>query len=106
MGKTKQYVPMPLETSGVVLPEELNDLAEAIAKNVHDVWAQNRIAEGWTYGPVRNDTLKQTPCLVPYEDLPEEEKVYDRNTAFETLRFIVSMGFSLTRESGSSQQAA
>ena len=105
MEKTKQYIPRPLETSGVVFPEELNDLAESIAKNVHDVWAQNRIAEGWTYGPVRNDSLKQTPCLVPYEDLPEEEKAYDRRTAFETLRFIVALGFRLTREPESSQQA-
>ena len=93
----KEYTPSPLDTSGVVLPEELNDLAESIAKNVHDVWAQNRIAEGWTYGPVRNDALRQTPCLVPYEDLPEEEKAYDRNTALSTLRFIMTLGYSIVR---------
>ena len=93
----KDYTPAPLDTGGVVLPEELNDLAESLAKNVHDVWAQNRIAEGWTYGPVRNDELKQTPCLVSYEDLPEEEKAYDRNTALSTLRFIMTLGYSIVR---------
>ena len=94
----KDYTPAPLDTSGVTLPEELNDLAESIAKNVHEVWAQHRIAEGWTYGPVRNDALRQTPCLVPYEDLPEEEKDYDRNTALETLKFIVACAFRIIKE--------
>ena len=93
----KNYIPAPLDTSGVRLPKELDALAESIARNVHEVWAQNRIAEGWTYGPVRNDTLRQTPCLVPYEDLPEEEKAYDRNTAFGTLKYIVAAGFRIEK---------
>lgn len=91
----KRYIPAPRDTSDVVLPEELNALAESIAKNVHEVWSQSRMEEGWTYGPVRDDARKQTPCLVPYEDLPEIEKAYDRNTAFGTLRLIVSMGFDI-----------
>ena len=94
----KDYIPAPMDTSGVTLPEELNALAESLAKNVHDVWAQNRIAEGWSYGPVRNDELKQTPWLVPYEDLPEAEKEYDRNTAFGTLKYIISAGFKIEKE--------
>jgi hypothetical protein len=98
MTDIKEYTPMPLDTSDVTLPEELYALAESLAKNVHEVWAQNRIAEGWTYGPIRDDALRQSPCLVPYEDLPEEEKDYDRNTAFETLKFIVSIGFRIERE--------
>lgn len=91
----KRYIPAPRDTSDVVLPEELNALAESIAKNVHEVWSQSRMAEGWTYGPVRDDAKRETPCLVPYEDLPEVEKAYDRNTAFGTLRLIVSMGFDI-----------
>ena len=75
------YIPQPLDTSDIQLPIELNELVEQMAKNVHEVWAQTRIEQGWTYGAERNDTLKQHPCLVPYEDLPEEERVYDRNTA-------------------------
>ena len=93
------YIPSPAEVSGVQLPEQLDELAESIAKNVHEVWAANRIAEGWTYGPVRDDAKKETPCLVPYEDLPEEEKAYDRETAFGTLKYIVSLGFEITKKS-------
>ena len=74
------------------------DLAEQMAKNVHEVWSAGRIADGWTYGEVRNDTLKQHPCLIPYEDLPESEKAYDRNTSIETLKFIIAQGFSIKKK--------
>ena len=66
-----------------------------MAENVHDVWAATRLAQGWTYGPERDDTEKKHPCLVPYDQLPEEEKVYDRNTSVETLKFIVKNGFDI-----------
>ncbi|MCQ2339082.1 MAG: Ryanodine receptor Ryr [Paludibacteraceae bacterium] len=92
----KEYVPSPVDTQDVELPESLIALVEKIARNVHDVWAQSRIAEGWTYGPARNDALKQTPCLVDYDDLPEEEKAYDRNTAVGTLKLIVKLGYKVT----------
>lgn len=97
MNYPEDYTPHPVDTTGVVLPAELEALAEAISKNVHEVWAQNRIAEGWTYGPERDDARRQTPCLVPYEELTDEEKAYDRATAFATLRFIVAQGFKITR---------
>ena len=93
-----QYIPQPINVNDISLPEGLAELAESIAKNVHEVWAQNRMAEGWTYGPVRDDALRKTPCLVPYEDLPEEEKAYDRNTAFGTLRYIISLGYKIEKE--------
>lgn len=80
------------------MPEELNSLLEAMAKNVHEIWAQERINQGWTYGEKRNDVLKQHPCLIAYEDLPEEEKVYDRNTSIETLKLILKLGFKISRE--------
>lgn len=92
------YLPRPKDTSDVELPKELTDLAEAISMNVHEVWSQNRMNEGWVYGPVRNDEKRETPCLVPYEELPEEEKAYDRNTAFSTLRLIVSLGFDIVKK--------
>ncbi len=91
------YTPQPIDTSKIELPKELDALVESISKNVHEVWAQTRISQGWSYGTERNDELKQHPCLVPYEQLPEEEKVYDRNTALGTLKLIVSMGFNIER---------
>lgn len=94
------YIPSPVDTTNVVLPQELMNLAEEIAKNVHEVWSKNRMSEGWVYGPVRDDEKRETPCLVPYEELPEEEKAYDRNTAFSTLRLIVSLGFDIVKKQG------
>jgi hypothetical protein len=94
---SNNYTPTPVDTTNIQLPEELMALAEAISKNVHEVWAQNRINEGWTYGPVRDDQKRQTPCLVPYDQLPEEEKAYDRNKAFGTLKFIVARGFKIEK---------
>ena len=94
----KNYIPQPVETKGVELPEELNALAEEIAKNVHEVWSEGRMKEGWTYGEERDDSKKHHPCLVPYEDLSEAEREYDRNTSQETLKLIMKLGFKIVRE--------
>lgn len=91
------YTPNPIDTSSVKLCDELTELTEKLAENVHDTWAQNRIKEGWTYGKERNDVLKQTPCLVPYDELPESEKEYDRSTAVSTVKVILAMGFRIEK---------
>ena len=93
-----KYTPHPIDTSDVQLPEELEMLVEQMAKNVHDVWAETRIAQGWTYGEQRNDELKTHPCLIAYEELPEEEKAYDRNTSLGTLKLILKLGFTIARQ--------
>lgn len=95
--KTNNYTPQPIETSAIRLPEELNPLVEQMAKNVHEVWAAGRIADGWTYGEKRDDEKKTHPCLVAYEELPESEKEYDRKTAIGTLKFILAQGFSINK---------
>ena len=87
------YTPKPLDTSRVNLPSSLTPLLEQLAENTHDVWAATRISQGWTYGLNRDDANKKHPCLVPYADLPESEKEYDRKTAAETLKAIVAMGY-------------
>lgn len=92
------YIPKPENLDGIQLSDELNGLVEAMAKNVHDVWAQSRMEQGWTYGLERNDQLKHHPCLVAYEDLPDVEKAYDRNTAVGTLELIQKLGFKITKE--------
>ena len=91
------YNPQPLDTSNIELPVDLLELTELLAKNTHDIWATQRITEGWKYGQERNDTLKTHPCLVLYEDLPENEKEYDRNTAMETLKMIKKLGFKIVK---------
>ena len=85
-----------MDTRDVQLSEDLNVLVEQMAKNVHEVWAQSRIEQGWIYGEERNDALKHHPCLVPYEELPEIEKAYDRDTALETLKLICKLGFKIS----------
>lgn len=92
------YQPNPKNLDDVVLPEDLTALIETIAENVHEVWAASRIAEGWTYGEVRDDARRQTPCLVPYDQLPEVEKEYDRNTAMQTLKLIVALGYDIRKK--------
>lgn len=96
MNKSK-YTPQPVDTKDVVLPKELEELAELIAKNVHEVWSVGRMKEGWTYGEERNDAEMKHPCLVPYEELTESEKEYDRNTSQETLKLIIKLGFKISK---------
>lgn len=91
------YNPNPVDTRDIKLSEELLELTEKIAKNVHDIWASSRIKDGWVYGEKRDDTKKTTPCLVPYEELEELEKEYDRNTAVETLKLVVALGYSIKK---------
>lgn len=92
------YIPKPLDTSNVILPDGMAELTEALSKNVHEVWAACRMADGWKYGPVRDEAKKQHSCLVPYEDLSEEEKDFDRATALGTIKYILSKGFSIMKK--------
>ena len=88
-----KYIPKPIDLSDVILPDGISDLTELLARNVHDVWAQSRLAEGWVYGKQIDNVLKTHPSLVPYDELPESEKDYDRNTSLNTLKLIVKMGY-------------
>ena len=92
------YDPKPIDTNDIALPEELLALTEKIAENVHDVWAVGRISEGWVYGTEKDNEKKTSPDLVPYGELPESEKEYDRNTALETLKLIIKLGYTITKK--------
>ena len=92
------YKPNPIDTSNVKLPKDLLELTEKIAENVHENWSEGRIADGWVYGEVRDDEKKTTPCLVPYSELSEEEKEYDRKTAIQTLKLIVTLGYNIEKK--------
>lgn len=92
---TNGYNPQPINVEDIDLDANLEELTEAIAENAHDIWARARMDEGWTYGPVRNDELKQHPDLVPYSQLPDSEKEYDRIMAMNTLRLVRRLGFDI-----------
>lgn len=91
------YTPNPIDVSDVELSDDLTELREVIAENVHEVWALQRQQEGWTYGPERNDALKQTPNMVPYSRLTDVEKEYDRITAINTLKMLKKAGYDLIK---------
>ena len=91
------YKPEPIDTSRVKLPKEILKLTEKLAENNHDIWAKQRISEGWTYGPKRDDVNKKHPDLIPYSDLPESEKEYDRKTAMEILKLIIALGYKIEK---------
>jgi hypothetical protein len=91
------YKPKPKDTSQVQLDGEILELTEQLAENAHEVWAQRRMAEGWRYGPRRDETKKEHPSLVAYEDLPETEKEYDRSTAIETLKVMLALGYRIEK---------
>ena len=91
------YDPKPSDTSDIKLNDDILELSELIAKNTHDVWAEGRIRDGWSYGERRDDKKKLHPCLVPYEELSEGEKEYDRSTSMETLKLIIKLGYKITK---------
>lgn len=94
----KKYVPQPIDVNDVQFSEGLDELVESIAKNVHEIWAKNRMEQGWVYGDKRNDALKHHPCLVPYEDLSEKEKEYDRATVIGSLKLIMKLGYRISKD--------
>lgn len=91
------YTPDPVDTSRVVLPADLLALTERLARNAHDVWARQRLRDGWKLGPRRDDAAKEHPSLVPYEALDDSEREYDRQVALETLRTVVALGYRIAK---------
>ena len=96
--KTDEYIPRPIDTSELQLPSEIEELTEALARNTHDNWARQRMADGWRKGALRDDARQLHPGLIPYEELAESEKKYDRATAMETLKAILALGFRITKK--------
>jgi hypothetical protein len=94
----KNYVPHPIDLSDIELDDTLIELREAIAENAHEVWAENRQREGWSYGLLRDDKLKQTPDMVPYSDLTEGEKKYDREMAIKTIKLLKKLGYEIVKK--------
>ena len=91
------YIPKPIETSAVKLPDDLRELTERLAENAHDVWARRKLADGWTWGPTVDAAGKKHPDLVAYSQLPEDKKEYDRDTAMETIKAILALGYTILK---------
>ncbi len=91
------YKPEPIDTSHVELRADLGELVESLARNNHDNWALQRIGEGWRYGTARNDERKEHPDLVPYHELPDSEREYDRRTVIDVLRALMALGYEVRK---------
>lgn len=89
--------PFSRDLEDIIISDELNDIIELIAENIHNTWALTRIKKGWTYGKERDDTLKHHPCLIPYDKLSEDEKTFDRKTAQVTIKTLINLGFVINK---------
>lgn len=97
MKPSTDYKPSPKDLSEIPLTDEIIKLSNIIAENVHEIWAKARMEEGWRYGELQNEKMKTHPCLIPYNELPESEKAYDRNTALNTLKLLIKLGFKIEK---------
>lgn len=95
---SKTYHPKLIDLEHVKLPESFDELREAIAENAHDMWALERQSEGWTFGSQRDDNKLETPDMVPYAQLPESEKQYDRLMAVDTLKLLTALGYKIEKK--------
>ena len=98
MKPNKIYTPRPIDVSGVALPSELETLLESLARNVHEVWAQTRIKQGWTYGEQRDDEKKLHPDMTAYSQLPDSERQYDRDMAVNTIKLVKKLGWDIVKK--------
>lgn len=91
------YIPKPMNTSDIFLSDDINNLAEQLAKNTHEVWSQGRLDDGWRWGKELNMDTKTHPSLIPYEDLSESEKDFDRRTSQEAIKFLIKSGYKVIK---------
>ena len=94
------YAPKPIDTSTIALNDAQRRLIEKLAANVHDVWAKKRVEDGWRHGTSRNDQIKTHPSLVPYDELPESEKDYDRVMVEQVIMAAVALGYRIEALAG------
>ncbi|XP_070577063.1 ryanodine receptor 2-like isoform X7 [Ptychodera flava] len=89
------YKPAPYNLSSVILTPKMERLVEQLAGNAHNVWAKDRIEQGWTYGLTEDSVYKRNPQLVPFSQLDDTAKKLNRDTASETVRTILGFGYNL-----------
>lgn len=93
----KEYIPKPIDIKDVELRAEITSLSEAIAENLHEIWAELQRAEGWRYGTTHNDELRITPNMVPYAELSESQKESNRNMSMQTIKLIQKLGYDIIK---------
>lgn len=92
-----QYIPHPINVDDVVLPKDIAALTEYIAENTHEEWAKQRLKEGWKFAPKTNKKRKESFDLIPYCELLDSEKEYDRKMAMNTLKVLYKLGYKIEK---------
>lgn len=92
-----QCVPCLFNTDTVALSDEIRQLTEELARNTHDSWAKQRLTDGGALDSAATTSRKSLLVLLPYEQLPESEKEYDRNAAMLALKAIVALGYRIEK---------
>uniref|UniRef100_A0A8C8D3B2 Ryanodine receptor 3 n=1 Tax=Oncorhynchus tshawytscha TaxID=74940 RepID=A0A8C8D3B2_ONCTS len=87
------YKPTPLELSDVKLTPGQELLVDKLAENAHNVWAKDRVKQGWTYGILQVN--KRNPRLVPYSLLDERTKKSNRDSLREAIRTLIGYGYNI-----------
>jgi RyR domain len=70
---------------------------ERLARMEHDRWWKERTAAGWVLGPQKDVDRRTSPDLVPWEDLSESVRDYDRETVRAIPEFLARVGYSIIR---------
>ncbi|XP_055904494.1 ryanodine receptor isoform X6 [Eupeodes corollae] len=99
------YKPAPLDLSAVTLTPKLEELVDQLAENTHNLWAKERIQQGWTYGLNEDSENHRSPHLVPYSKVDEAIKKANRDTASETVRTLLVYGYVLDPPTGEGNEA-
>ncbi|KAI4894480.1 hypothetical protein NFI96_026241 [Prochilodus magdalenae] len=93
--QTNGYKPAPLDLNHVKLTPNQNTLVERLAENGHNVWARDRVRQGWTYSIVQDIVNKRNPRLVPYNLLDEKTKKTNRDTVCAAVRTLIGYGYNI-----------
>ena len=92
-----KYKPEPIDTTGVHLSPDVLELREFLAENIHELWARQRVGEGWRWGAKYDKAAKVHPNLVSYAELAEIDKDDDRVMALETLKVLTKLGYRFSK---------
>nr|XP_049707621.1 ryanodine receptor isoform X34 [Helicoverpa armigera] len=99
------YKPAPLDLSAVTLTPKMDELVDQLAENTHNLWARERIQQGWTYGLNEDSDMHRSPHLVPYPKVDDAIKKANRDTASETVRTLLVYGYMLDPPTGEQHEA-
>lgn len=98
----KYYAPHPSRLfESIEIDADIEEIGEGIAEYTHDVWAERRFKQGYVYGPENNSDKKKGPLtnkdLVPYSELPESEKILDRESYQGAIKMLIHSGYHIEK---------